>query len=307
MCGTPTARYLLLCAIATVALGLLVASTASAAAPVGAPEAATACSTSLPYPGDSAEQEATAAWMAARARAAGLPGELPVMAGLVESGLVNLDDPRSGYAGFFQMSRDLFDAGEYEGFTDHPELQIDWFTDTARAVQARRVAAGKPDPAADETTWGEWIADVERPAAQYRYRYQLHLAEARELTGAGCSGPPIGDGDGDGPGLTLWGGTEQTLSRRVRVAVVCATACDASATGSLRIPGASTSYDLDPASGSATVTGSKVKLVLTLPRDAVRAGRKGLRQGERVRARIDVVVTDSTGAEASGRRNIRLR
>jgi len=33
----------------------------------------------------------------------------------------------------------------------------------------------------DATNWGEWIADVELPAEQYRGRYQLRLAEARAL------------------------------------------------------------------------------------------------------------------------------
>jgi len=33
----------------------------------------------------------------------------------------------------------------------------------------------------DPHKWGEWIADIERPAAQYRYRYQLQLEAARQL------------------------------------------------------------------------------------------------------------------------------
>ena len=35
----------------------------------------------------------------------------------------------------------------------------------------------------DPSHWGDWIADVERPAAQYRGRYQLRLGEARGLLG----------------------------------------------------------------------------------------------------------------------------
>jgi hypothetical protein len=46
-------------------------------------------------------------------------------------------------------------------------------------VKKQRIAAGKPID--DPGTFGEWIADVERPAAQYRYRYQLRLSEARKL------------------------------------------------------------------------------------------------------------------------------
>jgi hypothetical protein len=35
----------------------------------------------------------------------------------------------------------------------------------------------------DPSAWGEWIADVERPAEEYRGRYQLRLSEARGLLG----------------------------------------------------------------------------------------------------------------------------
>jgi hypothetical protein len=31
--------------------------------------------------------------------------------------------------------------------------------------------------------YGEWIADIERPATQFRGRYQLRLEEARKLLG----------------------------------------------------------------------------------------------------------------------------
>ena len=56
----------------------------------------------------------------------------------------------------------------------NPERQLDWFLDQAEAVRQQRVAAraARRRPA----HYGEWIADVERPAAQYRGRYQLHLA-----------------------------------------------------------------------------------------------------------------------------------
>ena len=34
---------------------------------------------------------------------------------------------------------------------------------------------------ADPSSWGEWIADVERPSVQFRGRYQSGLSEARRL------------------------------------------------------------------------------------------------------------------------------
>ena len=36
----------------------------------------------------------------------------------------------------------------------------------------------------DPAKWGEWIADTERPAEQFRGRYQLRLGEARRLLGS---------------------------------------------------------------------------------------------------------------------------
>lgn len=287
-------------------LGLLaVAATAVlAAAPASAQAASTNCPSSTPYPGDAGAREDVAAWMGARAIAAGLPPELPVMAALVESNLTNVDDSGSGYAGYFQMSRRYFDTGPYAGFPDRPELQIAWFTETAASVRDQRLAAGKPDPQLDDATWGEWIADVEKPAVQYRSRYQLRLAEARELLGSGCTGAAAPTDPGESV-LELWGGTEQSLRRRVRVALVCPGACDASATGTLRMPGAGSRYPLGAASASGS-GGEKIRLALTLPSSALRTARKALRRGEPVRARIDVTAVGDDGTSASGRRNVRL-
>jgi hypothetical protein len=130
----------------------------------------------LDYPGDSATQQQLAAWMGAHARRAGLPPELPVMAALTESNLHNLSYGDRDSVGFFQMRVGIWDRGAYAGYPHHPELQIQWFIDHA-------LAARTADPALAESpgTWGEWIADIERPAVAYRGRYQLQLASAQEL------------------------------------------------------------------------------------------------------------------------------
>jgi hypothetical protein len=124
------------------------------------------------YPGDDAPREQIAVWMAAEAQRRGLPPELPVMAALVESGLQNLPGGDADSVGFFQMRVSIWNTGDYAGYADDPELQLDWFLDHAEAV------GGRPD---DPAGYGEWIADVERPAEQYRGRYQERLDEAREL------------------------------------------------------------------------------------------------------------------------------
>jgi cell wall-associated NlpC family hydrolase len=132
-----------------------------------------------PYPGDEAPKAQRAAWMAAAARDRGLPAELPVMASLVESGLSNLPGGDRDSVGYFQMRTSIWDQGPYAGYADKPERQLDWFLDNAEAVKKQRIARGLAVD--DERQYGEWIADVERPAAQYRGRYQEQLDEAQAL------------------------------------------------------------------------------------------------------------------------------
>jgi cell wall-associated NlpC family hydrolase len=117
--------------------------------------------------------------MASEARKRGLPAELPVMAALVESGLRNLPYGHGDSVGYFQMRTGVWDEGEYAGYAARPQRQLAWFLDHAAAVRDQRVARG--DAIDDPSHYGEWIADVERPAVRYRDRYQPRLDEAREL------------------------------------------------------------------------------------------------------------------------------
>jgi cell wall-associated NlpC family hydrolase len=136
---------------------------------------------SVTYPGDGATKEQFAAWLAARAQKAGLPPELPVMASLVESGLANLGGGDADSVGFFQMRVGIWNQGAYAGYPKDPELQAKWFIDHALEVKKARIAAGDANFGKDPSAWGNWIADIERPAEQYRGRYQLRLEEARGL------------------------------------------------------------------------------------------------------------------------------
>jgi hypothetical protein len=135
------------------------------------------------YPGDDAPRTEIAEWMARVAAKAGLPPELPVMASLVESGLTNLPYGDTDSAGFFQMRVSIWNTGPYAGFPDDPELQLKWFVDQALLVMRQRLADGisLEQLLGDPQRWGEWIADVERPAEADRGRYQLRLEEARSL------------------------------------------------------------------------------------------------------------------------------
>ena len=133
------------------------------------------------YPGDNASQAELSKWLAKQAEKSGLPPELPVMAALVESGVKNLNFGDADSVGFFQMRVGIWNKGAYAGYPDKPELQAKWFIDTALAVKKKAIADGDADFGKDPAKFGEWIANVERPAEQYRGRYQLRLSEARKL------------------------------------------------------------------------------------------------------------------------------
>ena len=130
---------------------------------------------------DDPSRLAVAHWMASAAREAGLPGELPVMAALVESGLRNLPYGHADSVGLFQMRLGVWDRGAYEGYLARPELQLRWFVEHAIAVRDARRAGGDAGFGDDPASWGEWIADIERPFEAYRGRYAERLDEARAL------------------------------------------------------------------------------------------------------------------------------
>lgn len=177
----------------------------------GLPLGETAHEDLLRYPGDQASPRQIAAWMGAHAKQAGLPPELPVMAALTESDLHNLSYGDRDSVGFFQTRVGIWNQGAYAGYPSNPQLQIKWFIDQALAAKAQN-----PALAQSPSSWGEWAASVEQPAAQYRFRYGLQLAPAQGLlhgldlatatpgaavatTGAaagaaGAPGPPTGAG-----------------------------------------------------------------------------------------------------------------
>ena len=62
-----------------------------------------------------------------------------------------------------------------------------WFLDQAEAVKKPAARRGQADRRPEP--FGEWIADVERPAEQYRGRYQTKLAEANPLLDAQPQSP----------------------------------------------------------------------------------------------------------------------
>ena len=154
-----------------------VADAAAAAVGAGGPN---------PYPGDNATKAQIAAWMGREAEKRGLPKQLPVMASLVESGVKNLHFGDADSVGFFQMRVGIWNKGDYAGFPEKPELQVKWFLDQAEAVKKQRIAAGKS--VTDPNQFGDWIADVERPAEQYRGRYGAAARRGQRAARAGRLG-----------------------------------------------------------------------------------------------------------------------
>jgi hypothetical protein len=272
------------------ALALVAAPTASAQDGGGgmpAPDFTEPCP--AVYPGDDAERDRIARWMARGAADRGIPHELPVMAAIAESGLRNLKG--EDYHGFFGMHESL-NAGEYRGFPHTPELQVKWFLDSAELVRQRRVAEGRPDPAKDPTAYGSWIADVERPAPKNRSGYQPHLEEARDLIAGKCA-PPV-SGDTTPPRLQV------RIARRQHPLVAGGIAI------AVRCPDRDCLVGVTVKIGSATrriaarepSTDGYTTVNAAVPRSA----RRDLRAGRSVRARITVIAADvSSNTTARGR------
>ena len=104
------------------------------------------------------------------------------MAALVESGVKNLNYGDADSVGFFQMRVGIWNQGAVRRLPREARAagQV-VHRPGARGQAQARSPAGDADFGKDPAKWGEWIADIERPAEQYRGRYQLRLAEARKL------------------------------------------------------------------------------------------------------------------------------
>jgi hypothetical protein len=260
------------------------------------------------YPGDTATKPAKAGWMAAGAKARGLPVELPVMGALVESNLENLPEGDSGYAGYFQIRTSLWNQGQYAGFPSKPDLQLRWFTDRALQYAAENSAAG---PAG----YGEWVADVEAPREEFRGRYQPMLDDARNLIAQTCTvAPGSGGGAGGGtpaPDLT---GPELTsaVARRPRSNGIVATvrcpkeACEVTLRAVIRVPEPARIYRV---TGSPVQldAGARTRIRLKFSRRLRRKVRAALAAGMRVRARVTVTAVDADGNSSRLTRKRRLR
>jgi hypothetical protein len=271
------------------------------------------------YPGDYAPKSTLAVWMADGALGRGAPPELPVMGALVESGMTNLGYGDADSAGFFAMRVSIWNQGEYAGFPDNPPLQLKWFLDMALAVKQMRLANGDIGYGADESRYGEWAADVLRPAEQYRGRYQLRLDEARALIGPGCPssntnpapGSPGPEPPGAGspetrpPALALPLARLTSGARGIVLRVVCDEACVVGASARIAIPGAAWVYRLSSPSRTLAAGGS-ARLTLRFGPRLRRALKRIRGRGRKVTAAIRVTAVDSTGNATTRRARLAL-
>jgi hypothetical protein len=245
------------------------------------------------YPGDSAPKERLARWMARAAAERGLPHELPVMAAIAESGLRNLRG--DSYHGFFGM-HDSLNSGEYRGFPRQPELQVKWFIDTASSVRQRVVAETRPDPAADPGSFGQWIADVERPAAANRSGYQPHLEEARRLVAGKCA-PPVHDDVTPPPLIARIAARQHPLAAGGIVVTVRCSEPDC-------LVGASATIAEQTRRAAARKPVARGSTVVSMA--VPRAARRALRAGRRVRAHVMVCAADPAANSTTRQRSVVL-
>lgn len=283
-------------ALTTLLAAAVAALLLAAAAAFSPPARAADCGGGAEYPGDSASGAEFANWMARRAINARVPGELPVMAALVESGLRNLPYGDSDSIGFFQMRKSIWDTGKYKGYLKKPELQMLWFLDQAASVRAAHIASGKGDPASSSARYGVWIADIERPAARYRGRYQPRLNDAQELIGRTCPALVAVNVLAPVSQLKIRGRQHPGRSGAISVGVRCPkAACLAAASVRFRLPGRRGIIRLS-SDTTMLAPGRSANVKVPVPRSVRRSIRKRLRRGASARARLRVSVAGTSGA-----------
>ena len=164
---------------------------------------------------------------------------------------------------------------------------------------------GKPDPAASESTYGVWIADIERPATQYRGRYQLQLANAQKLIADTCPGLQGINVTAPISRLTIKRQQHSARSGRITVGVVCPGApCSATAGAFFRLPGRKNVVKIySDTSMLSARQNAEVRIEL------VRSMRKRLKSALAygpIRVRLRIAVAGTNGASTVRIRTIKL-
>ena len=81
------------------------------------------------------------------------------------------------------MRTSIWNEGPYKGFAAQPRSSAEVVHRPGGGGEAAADRRGRRGYGNDPAHWGDWVADIERPAEQYRGRYQLQLGTARGLLG----------------------------------------------------------------------------------------------------------------------------
>jgi hypothetical protein len=170
-------------------------------------------------------------------------------------------------------------------------------------VRARAIAAGDAGFGTDPSRWGEWVADVQRPAEQYRGRYQLRLDESRGLILPPC---PSGEqpapeeiDDAVPPPLQV---VRTAFRRRALLArVSCGQEpCTVTVTARLTVPaGAARVFRLRSRPADLAAGASRLVKLRFKPRL-----RRALRGARSAHARLRVLAVDAAGNATLARRGV---
>jgi len=120
--------------------------------------------------------------------------------------------------------------------------------------------------------------------------------------GGGSTPPPAAD---TAPVASLSAASTQRVAK-LFVRASMSEAGTLAASGTVSVPGAAKVYKLRRASRSVTAN-QQVKLRLKLSARALRAAKRALRRGRRIRAKVSVTATDMTGHDTIRRQTIRLK
>lgn len=165
------------------------------------------------------------------------------------------------------------------------------------------------DGVADQADCGTGADTVAADAADSLTGCESVLLPAPPLSAPPPPPPSPPPADTTAPALRLGGAASQKVLRQRGMLVVArcgAEACTATAKGSVAVPGAARVFKFTPVTEQIS-TGGKATLKLRLKRKALRAIRRALKAGEKLRAKVTVTAKDAAGNVTTTRRTIRLK
>ena len=164
-----------------------------------------------------------------------------------------------------------------------------------------------PEPSALELTGddGDVLIGLARQVLRFDTNYAPPATPTPTPEPPPVQGPLV---DTTTPGVTLGGKKTQKAGKSVSL-VVSATTEDlwASASGGVSVPGASKVYRLKAIRNRFVARGTKATLKLKVPKKALKAIKRALRGGKKVKATIKLTARDAAGNVTTGKRTVKLK